>query len=381
LGSLKKYGKDALAVEEWVPWGGIVRPSVMREKDGSLLAVIRYQPFSMTVKEGEEPVFTPYPFRRGWVLWNEHQHGADGTDADFLAVCWNPFTMKGRAAVPNVLTKDRVLAKDTVDYFEQEMARFLAYLQKLTEAELLTYQAIMDFLSFSVSLGDDHPLMPDIPLYMDALLTQDLTFRFTANDIFINDKRLLMLSLPSKPDPSPFYHAFSNLPYRHVRRLLCFNEKEARTDFVRYTKKWFPSRRVIRRMGMEHLLGAYNGYLTEHFCFLLAPAMDKEFRPFLEDFLRKQGCPYLLESYRLKEAFWGSLPGLFLADARPPVVGFPYLAEFLTATVTYQKKPKVNVKRRQLSDAEQKLEANLAAEPSDRKGEEHVPAGPIQPAS
>lgn len=375
MGSLKKYGKDALAVEEWIPWGGIVRPTVMREKDGSLFSIIRYKPFSITIEEGKEPVFDPFPFRRGWVLWNEHQHTSGGDSADFLIVCWNPFTAKGRATVPNVLRKERVSVKNTIEYFEKEVMEFLKYLNKLTEAECLTYQDIMNVLSFSVSLGDNYQEMPDIPLYMDALLTQDLTFRFTANDVFINNKRLIMLSLPSNPDMDAFYTAFANLPFRHVRRLVCFNEKEARNDIIRYTKKWFPSRHIIRKMTMEHLLGAYNGYFMEHFCFLLLPELDREFRPFLQDFLTKQKCPYLLESYGLKEAFWGSLPGLFLANARPPIVGFRYLAEFLTATVNFKAKPKVQVQQRVMTDAEKKLEEQLI---EGREGDDHVSTGSIQ---
>ena len=48
--------------------------------------------------------------------------------------------------------------------------------------------------------------------------------------------------------------------------------------------------------------------------------------------------PFAFESYNLKEYFWGSIPGLFLANVRPPVTGFSYLAEFLGGRV--KAKPK-----------------------------------------
>ena len=40
-------------------------------------------------------------------------------------------------------------------------------------------------------------------------------------------------------------------------------------------------------------------------------------------------CGYILESFNLKEVFWGSLPGLYLANNVPPLIGFQHLEELL----------------------------------------------------
>ena len=52
--------------------------------------------------------------------------------------------------------------------------------------------SMMDFLSFTLSMGEHRAIMPDVPLYMDALLSQDIDFDFRANDIFINGKKVLV---------------------------------------------------------------------------------------------------------------------------------------------------------------------------------------------
>ena len=66
----KKFGLQATAVEEWLPWGGIVRPDVMKQKDGSMFSIIEYEPYSYML-DAEYPKWN---FRRGWVIWQEIQH-------------------------------------------------------------------------------------------------------------------------------------------------------------------------------------------------------------------------------------------------------------------------------------------------------------------
>ena len=38
----------------------------------------------------------------------------------------------------------------------------------------------------------------------------------------------------------------------------------------------------------------------------------------------------------MKKVFWGNLPGLYLANADPPITGFQDLAEFLHAHIEVQ---------------------------------------------
>ncbi|MFC2741973.1 MAG: hypothetical protein ACFN1I_00895 [Selenomonas artemidis] len=331
MASIKEFGLSATAVNEWLPWGGIVRPGVMKQKDGSMFSVISYAPYKT-----EESEVLAWGFRRGWCLWNEHQHAADIPAQDYLIIAWNPFVTKGRSHVGNALRKD-ISVKNSIDYFEEEVGRFLEEFGKLTSARLLTYQEIMDVLSFSLSMGDDRQEMPDCPLYMDALLSQNIDFRFGSNDVFVNDRRALIVSLFSPEELEDVYDALTHMTYRHVRRLLLFNEKEAKMDLNKYTARWFPTRSVIRHMATDDLLGAYNGYYTDTFLFYLDVANYTPFRTFFTDHLNRRELPYIVEDFNLKEVFWGSVPGLFLANAHPPVTGLRSLSEFLHAHIEVKK--------------------------------------------
>lgn len=46
MGSIKQFGLSSTAIEEWLPWGGIVRPAIMKQKDGSMFAIFKYEPYS-----------------------------------------------------------------------------------------------------------------------------------------------------------------------------------------------------------------------------------------------------------------------------------------------------------------------------------------------
>ena len=59
MSSMKDFGLSATALEEWLPWGGIVRPGVMRQKDGSLFSIIEFTPYTVSLeKEETEPLPT-----------------------------------------------------------------------------------------------------------------------------------------------------------------------------------------------------------------------------------------------------------------------------------------------------------------------------------
>lgn len=326
--SLKQFGLSSTAVEEWLPWGGIVEPIIMKQKDGSMFCIIEYQPYTVDLNEEEENPVPRWSFRRGWVIWSERQHIRDEEAHEYLVLLWNPFYSQTQKNVQNAL-RPKISKEKTVSYFKKESSIILKDLQQVTEARFLEYQEIMDVLSFALSHGDDHQEMPEVPLYMDALLSGDIKFEFGANDIYINEKRLFLVSLFSPEPVDKLYDSLIHLNYRHTRRLLLFNDKEAVKDLTKYTRTWFPSRKVLRKAALEDLLGNYNGYYMETFQFLLDDDTYDKFKRFFQNQLDVLGYSYIFESYNIKECFWGSIPGLFLANTRPPVMGFAYLAEFL----------------------------------------------------
>lgn len=326
MSSVNDFGLKSTAMEEWIPWGGIVHPNVVRQKDGSLFGVIEYRPYDDDLEE----TIDVHELRRGWVVWVEHQHDAEpNTDREYIVLCWNPWYSSAKLAVENSIGEKKVSKNRTVPYFANVLQSFLEEVQKVTEAKLLEYQEIIDYLCFSISLGQEHVDMPDVPLYLDALLSQDLDFKFGANSIGIGDHRIVCMTLPEMLDPMEMFAYMEKINYRYVRRLLVFNESEAKRDFYSYVEKWCPDRKLIKRMELDGVLGKLNGYYQENFFFLVHNRDYREFLDFLHERLKDMETIYIIESFNLKEVFWGSLPGLFLANTKPPIVGFQSLDELL----------------------------------------------------
>ncbi len=345
----KEYGSKGTGVDEYLYWGGLVRPSVLRQKDYSFLSIIAYQPFSVDVEQS----FVERDFCAGWGVWNEH-HYVKGGEAgrDYLVVFWHPFLSKTQALVENTLERKSIHAKNNeeiINHFTFEVQNILQDLQSVTSARLLEYQEILDVLYFSLSLEKHTPVMPEIPLYLDVLLSQDLNFRFEANDIFINDKRVFILSILAPVDIKRIYKELASaypgeaVTFRHVRRFMFFNEAQAKKDFHKYTSKWFPARSVIRKMATEDILGKYNGYLTDTFIFYLSEEQAEAFSENFAWLLDEMQASYIVERFNLKQVFWGACIGNYQANQFPPVVGLQTLAEIMTATITQKEKEKENV--------------------------------------
>lgn len=321
----KKFGLNSTALEEWLPWGGIIRPSIMKQKDGSLFSIIQYEHYSY-YPDGALPFFS---FRRGWVIWQEIQHTKAQGQKRYLVVCWNPFISTSEY-VGNSL-HPRIKKSKVVDYFELEIQRILEAMSSLTSAKLLEYQEIMDVLSFALSHGDSHEVLPEVPLYMDALLSDDIDIKFGANNMYINGKHLYIVSLLVPWSTDKIYKGIASMTYRHSRRLICLGKKESKANLMKYSARWCPSRKVIKSMALDDILSRYNGYYTDSFQFALSEDDDFSFRKFFEHLLDSLGVNYIVQQYGLKETFWGSIPGLFLANSRPPIMGFSHISEFLEA--------------------------------------------------
>ena len=321
---LEESSINNTAVDEWLPWGGITRPAVMEQKDHSYFSVISYLPWDRYIFSDN----VTFPeFRRGWGLWSERQHTLAG-DYHYLALFWNPFTEKNKSYVENSLG-ERIAKDETLDYFEQEVQKFTKQIRQVTVARLLTYQEIMDFLSFSLSMGDNRVEMPEDSSCMDVLLSQDIKFRFDANDIYINDKRVLIVTLPGLTEPNILFDKFANIPFRYVHRLLMFNQDETKKDLNRYAGHWCSGRKTMLKRIEQDIFGNINGYYYNGFIFHVPSNEYDNFRLYVTNELTKLEIPFIIENYNLKDVWWGSIAGNYLANITPPLVGFSSVTDLL----------------------------------------------------
>lgn len=192
----------------------------MQQKGGSCFSVIEYEPYSKNylTKELGLP-----KFKRGWAVWNERQHTLKG-DKDFLVIFWNPFETKKNPYIENTLG-EKVEKEKFLSYFDSEVEKIYHEFSKVTQTKLLEYQALMDFLSFSLSMEESTVKMPEISLYMDALLSQDVKFKFTANDIYVNDKKIIAVTLSNIDTCAEFYSLMKKCLLKNILAVFFTQEK------------------------------------------------------------------------------------------------------------------------------------------------------------
>ena len=321
---LAEYFIDDQDVREWIPWGGIVRPTVVRNKDYSFFGIVSYSRFLGSIKPLELP--------KGWSMWSEEQHRGDET-SHYLVVCWNPFWSTLGDESENVLDDRKIQKRKAPDYMAEELSRITDFLKKFDPScRLLEYQEIIDFLSFSLSFGENFVRMPNIPIYLDVVLTDNLDIEFEENDLSILGKPVIVLSLSSCPRGELLENIrkeFVDIPYRYVRRILCMNADEAENEIKQYTNSWCSSRGYMKRAIMDKIIHPMSGYYSEQIIFSLPEEKFEDSFGYVQDFMDKLCVPYILENYNLKDIWWGSLAGCFRANIRPFVDGFDAFSDFL----------------------------------------------------
>lgn len=336
--SWKEYDLENRSIADWLPWGGIVDPCIVRNKDDSFFGIIEYQPYP----EAGKDIILP-EFRNGWSLWNEHQHIPTTLGFEeryFLVLCWNPF-IDGQKRIMNPLQPKKIPEDDDKREFRRVLNLVAKAVQEVTTCHLLGYQEIIDFLTFTLSMGEEHIEMPDTPLYLDALLSQDLDIDFSGNNIFINDKEILVFSLPAmvdSPQQKIIDVSFQKIPYRHTQRLLLMSEKSTKKNLKEYLSRWCEGRKSIRELITDGLSGQLNGYYSDSYFLLVPRDRDEDIDHYTRNILDILHVPYTMEQYNRKDVWWGSLPGIFRANITPPQMGFSGLGELLYHPATEKEK-------------------------------------------
>ena len=319
----KEFEFDEDKVHNRLPWLLLEAPSVLSCKDGSYIGVLEYE----TIKNSSFTLDFP-EFVEGWSIISEKQHTPE-FDRNLLVITWNPIK-NNTGKIYNALSRRY---KVPVENFEDAIKYFQSCLNKITPCRLLEGQEIFDFLSFQLSIGtQENTPMPDIPLFMDVLLTQDLDIVFKPNGINIGNKTLAVYTLPdtsSQEDLNILETGIRKLNYRHERRLLLFSNTQAAKEQERLLNEWCKGRKSIKELITKDLLGQINGYYRDAFIFLLDEDRKEFIESFFEKLLNTLEIPYLNESYNLKDIWWGSLAGMFRCDINPPIVGFNSICDIL----------------------------------------------------
>ena len=337
---MKNYELDENALSSWVPWGGLVRPFVQRNKDGSFIGIIRL----VHSEQEEMPSLTNIPFNSGWCLWHEFQNFGS-FKAEYIFVLWNPmFLVRKKKWIKKVLKflempKDRIIwnvleednakkirEEDAELYFERAMSKICTGLNERYQAEILSHEAIINALSSTVSMEKETFAMPKVPLFFDVLCT-DVKMDMRENDIVINNKKMSIVSVPSVHHfgadfKRALFERLQDLPFRFSMRAILADQKNSEAYLKKYTSSWCRNRKVIRENIRKYMLKDLNGFFSNTFIFFHEneDELDKISSQALEVF-RDMGIPYIVERRNYKVCWWSTLPGMFRAKEHFTISG------------------------------------------------------------
>ncbi len=306
--SIQEYCVDLTKIEERLPYGGMITDAILRNKDGSLFCVFAYD---------YDCGALCLPFGDGWCFWSEKQHFSENDNRNTLTVLWNPHCDRTGKLINDDGQKKRT-GKDAKAYFTAQIEAIRAK----NKLRLLEKEDVLNYLSACLVMESVRRAYPKLLLYLDVVLSKDLDFRLSGNRVFIGKKRLQIVTIPQLA-PSAMNALFSDLQpfcYRFSRRFISFGASSAKKEWERYTKRWCGGRASIRSFLKAACFTSARqpGYLQNSFVFFVEENEDERKEALLQVF-EKRKTIYCVEDYNFKDAWWGTLPGLFRANLTPPI--------------------------------------------------------------
>lgn len=321
LDTLQEYEIDDSKLTEWIPWGGLVQPSVVRNKDNSYMGFFTYDwDQDAPLQSIELPLF------KGVSLWVETSSYLDGKPV--LTVCWNPFFGMNKKIL-NVMEGDKPFAdyRNADHYFLKILSAYEKELSKLFNIKRLINEDVLSFLASTISMKEEHKAMPDVPLYLDARLsTLSTSFVNLPDGIELGGNSVAVFSLPAFGHydklQNLLFWSLGGMNYRFSRRMLCMTRSYAEKVLNKYTSSWCSDRSGVKDAIKKGLLFELNGYYTNSL-FLFENDEDKLDISIsnTKKILETIQVPYIEETKNYKDVWYGSLPGIFRANLVPPIQG------------------------------------------------------------
>jgi type IV secretion system protein VirB4 len=298
--NLAEYARKPKLLADYLPWGFLVGPGIVLNKDGSFLRLARYRgPDLESATEAELVGVTARinnvlkRFGSGWALFfearrrpstdypmsdfpdpvsllvDEERRAAFEADAShfetdhILAFCWLPPTETGDRAGSYLIERSdtSITASDARgfewrDHFVTETDRALDLLGNiLPEAHFLDDGETLTHLHRTVSLKNHPVAVPAIPAYLDALLA-DTPFTGGMKPM-LGDHHLrtvTVLGLPTTTTPGLLDDLNDlALSYTWVTRWIAIDRPEAQKLLTRKRRQWFAKRKSVTAILREVL--------------------------------------------------------------------------------------------------------------------------------
>jgi type IV secretion system protein TrbE len=409
--NLAEYARKPKLLADYLPWGFLVGPGIVLNKDGSFLRLARYRGPDLESSTDAELVGITARinnvlkrFGSGWALFFEASRKpatgypmsdfpdpvsllvdeerraafeAEGAhfESDYtIGFCWlPPAEAQAKAGSYLIERADRSSSAANArgfewrDQFITETDRALDLLSNiLPESRFLDDEETLTHLHATVSTKDHRVVVPAIPAYLDALLT-DTPFTGGMKPILGNCHLRTITVLGMPPATTPGLLDELNdlaLSYSWVTRWIALDRPEAQRLLTRKRRQWFAKRKSVTAILREVLFNQESALLDTD-----ASAKALETNQALEDLgsgdvafghvtttitvmdedetqadeaLRQvervvngRGFVTLAESFNAVEAWLGSLPGNAYANVRQPIIHTLNLAHIMPVSAIW----------------------------------------------
>ena len=312
---LEDYQHDYSKVYSWLSWGGLILPEVVRNKDGSLMGFIRY---GKTAEITTDEISLDYP--QGWAIWLDWHHFA-GDNTKTLCLLWNPIRKHSNLLAVNICDGISRGSETEEEYF----CRVLMDLSRKVPAGYVLRQGeILSYLQSTLEMQFCEVAMPEIPLYLDAVLSKKMDFKVynpngqDRNRLTIRSKEIVVVSIKESLHKSKLdmvLNAFRQMDYRFCRRCLFMPENNLQQELEKMTANWCPKRHSVRDYMLSKQVGK-GGMISDTLVFALVRAEVKDYHKYIRAILEAVEVPFVVEDYKGKQCWWGTLPGMFRANGK-----------------------------------------------------------------
>ncbi|NSY46766.1 conjugal transfer protein TrbE [Agrobacterium tumefaciens] len=227
------------------------------------------------------------------------------------------------------------------------------------------YDELFQFIRFCIT-GENHPVrLPDIPMYLDWLVTAELQHGLTPT---VENRFLGVVAIDGLPAESwpGILNSLDLMPltYRWSSRFVFLDEQDARQKLERTRKKWqqkvrpffdqlfqTQSRSVDQDAMMmvaetEDAIAQAASQLVAYGYYTPVIVLFDEVQPRLQEkceairrLIQAEGFGARIETLNATDAFLGSLPGVSYANIREPLVNTRNLADLIPLNSVWSGNP------------------------------------------
>ena len=284
--NFSEFKKTPDRLSDLLPWGFLVAPGVILNKDGSFLSTLRYRGpdlDSSTEAELRSRAFqlnnVLKRFGSGWAIYAEarkvpakrypnsefpepisflieeerralFEEGEQHDSAYYLTLIYLPPSDAVNKVSAFFIEKEKsgINYGDILETYQVEVSRVLELLRSLfTEVGQLDEDELLTYLHSTVS-PKLHPVRaPEMFAYLDGLLVDSpliTGLRPRLGDCYL--RTISVMGFPPFSEPG-FLDALNqlNFPYRWVTRYVALEKDEAEKELRKYRKQWFAKRKGI----------------------------------------------------------------------------------------------------------------------------------------